>query len=126
MVICQHCAGNKMTYGIHINLSGAVTVIARCDTCGKNPDSGKPFYSKKDFDITKLPILIDDRPDSIPCAVCGARKGSQEHHWAPVHLFGLDADKWPKNYLCTEHHREWHAKVTPNMTKRQAKNDNKS
>lgn len=118
MISCTKCGSNQISFGVHINYSGATTVIARCDKCGRNPDAKKPFYNVKDFDIQSLPVFIDDRPNSEPCAVCGTRKGTQYHHFAPKHLFGFDAEKWPGAYLCDEHHKEWHNKVTPNMAKK--------
>jgi hypothetical protein len=122
MVICEHCGGRKISFGIHINYSGAKTVIARCDKCGRNPDRKKPFYSVKYFDMAALPILLDDRAASEPCAVCHKREGTQYHHWAPRHLFGFDeSEKWPGAYLCQEHHTLWHRLVTPLMTMKKGK-----
>lgn len=75
-----------------------------------------PHQPIKDFgiDIETIPINRDDRREV--CAVCG-QLGAQEHHWAPWHLFGDEADKWPKSYLCQKHHTEWHRTVTPEMSK---------
>jgi hypothetical protein len=115
---CQHCGSENIGYGLHINYSGATTVVARCKKCGRAPERGKPFYSVKDYVISSLPVLIDDRPLSEPCAVCGERKGTQYHHFAPRHLFGFECESWPGAFLCDQHHREWHSKVTPNMSRR--------
>lgn len=44
------------------------------------------------------------------CAVRGCPEWGEElHHFAPKCLFGSDvAELWPKAYLCTAHHDEWH------------------
>ena len=52
-----------------------------------------------------------------PCAVCGAVGTTEAHHWAPKHLFGVEAYKWPTASLCRECHLRWHKIVTPNMGK---------
>lgn len=63
-----------------------------------------------------LPILYDYRPQSQVCAYIGCtRTDTQYHHFAPRHLFD-DAENWPGDYLCSEHHALWHQVVTPNMT----------
>jgi hypothetical protein len=116
-VVCQHCGCRRIAFGLHINRSGAKTVIARCSNCGYNPIKNKPFYSVKDFDIETMPVLMDDRPDSEPCAVCKEKRGSQYHHFAPRHLFGTECEDWPGAWLCKKHHDQWHDIVTPNMRK---------
>lgn len=76
-----------------------------------------PHFKIKGIGINPgdLPIIEDYRVDH--CAVCGA-KGVDLHHFAPKGIFGKEAaEKWPKGYLCDEHHKEWHNKVTPNLTK---------
>lgn len=52
---------------------------------------------------------------TIPCEVCGSVGATQEHHWAPWHLFGEEAQRWPKSMLCQPCHTRWHQIVTPNM-----------
>src|SRR3982751_3912495 len=43
------------------------------------------------------------------CAVSGCNKpGTEVHHWAPVGLFGSEAECWPTGYLCWPHHDYWH------------------
>ena len=68
------------------------------------------------IDPEELPIVNDYRGFQ-KCAVCGAQI-TEYHHWAPRHLFGSDADKWPIGYLCPKHHAEWHDKVTPEMSRK--------
>ena len=50
-----------------------------------------------------------------PCEVCGEKGTTEFHHWAPKHLFGDEAYKWPTGNLCRDCHAKWHRIVTPNM-----------
>lgn len=60
---------------------------------------------------------IKYNPRGFPCVVDGCDKTESEwHHFAPYHLFGVDADKWPAGYLCKQHHQQWHRLVTPSMS----------
>jgi hypothetical protein len=54
------------------------------------------------------------------CEVCGSEKALHVHHWAPVHLFGAEAAKWPTSILCQPCHSHWHSRVTPRMGRRNA------
>lgn len=54
------------------------------------------------------------------CEVCGSTSSIHEHHWAPFHLFGDEAGKWPTSFLCQSCHARWHSVVTPGMGKRKA------
>lgn len=60
---------------------------------------------------------IEPRRPRHKCAVCGA-DGAENHHWAPFHIFGDEADKWPQSYLCPSCHKRWHDLVTPLAGKR--------
>jgi hypothetical protein len=53
------------------------------------------------------------------CARCGARD-VELHHWAPRAMFGEEADRWPQDYLCHDHHAEWHRTVTPGLVSEKA------
>lgn len=65
----------------------------------------------------ELPLVADERKNAEPCVRCGSKLGTEEHHWAPKHLFHEDADNWPKSYLCKPCHKQWHDIVTPDMIK---------
>lgn len=65
-------------------------------------------------------ISISDFGHMIPCEVCGTKGTTEVHHWAPRHLFGDDADRWPTGNLCRPCHVNWHQRVTPNMSKRRS------
>lgn len=55
---------------------------------------------------------------NLVCAVCASPHNVERHHFAPRHLFGWDAESWPKAYLCRPCHMRWHRKVTPEMWRR--------
>lgn len=94
-----------------INSNGAHVAVERCRLCGRNPNKGKPFLSKKDIpNFDELPLLVDYSKQSEPCVVCGSKDGSEYHHFAPRHLFD-NADEWPTGWLCMKHHNEWHKKT---------------
>lgn len=69
-------------------------------------------------DIAALPVvwdnLDDEREDA--CEACWRIALVQEHHWAPRHLFGAEADFWPTALLCDICHKRWHDIVTPTMS----------
>ena len=67
-------------------------------------------------DIEWLPLCRDNyQPPSEECPRCHRIDYLEQHHWAPYHLFGQDADNWPTGWLCKSCHTEWHRIVTPNM-----------
>ena len=67
------------------------------------------------YDPDDLPVVNNYSGREL-CAVCGS-PFTELNHWAPRHLFGDEAERLPKDYLCKKHHDIWHATVTPNMTK---------
>lgn len=111
---CCHCGADNIAFGIHRNLSGSITIIAKCECCGKVPEKNHHFYKKALFtadELDNMEIWRDDVGESTPCEMCGQQIGSFFHHYAPRHLFGDTADKWATGYLCKEHHEEWHKKT---------------
>lgn len=69
-------------------------------------------------EIDKLPV-IENYFERVICEVCG-EPGAELHHFAPKHLFGeVEAERWPKSYLCVRCHRLWHDTVTPGMNQRE-------
>ena len=63
---------------------------------------------------------LPSRTAGKACEVCGSTQSVHEHHWAPFHLFGAEAAKWPTSFLCQPCHSRWHSVVTPRMGKRNA------
>jgi len=118
MITCSHCGSQKVNFYRQINKNGNQVVIARCQQCNGNPQPNVAFYKKSLFDLEKLPILEDYRTYAEPCAVCKQQVGTEYHHVAPRYLFGAECENWPGVWLCREHHKEWHDKVTPDMSRR--------
>ena len=96
---------------MHISRSGAEGFAWRCQTCRfwtakKGGGIWIPVEELRSFkvEIEALPVICDlgER-----CAVCGKR-GTELHHWFPQAINQELADKFPKDWLCVEHHREWH------------------
>lgn len=59
-------------------------------------------------ELNDLPLLMPDLFNR--CVVCGNRH-AELHHWGPKYLFGEEAEKWPKDYLCKGCHEFWHTKI---------------
>lgn len=120
-MICEHCKKEvEPVLYRGWNAGGMKQVVKRCPVCERNVKKYQPFYSYKDYDFDKLPILFDERTRN-KCAVAGcenaAEEGTMLHHFFPKFLFGIDlAERSPKAHLCKTHHiNEWHKKLTPNM-----------
>jgi len=122
-MICENC-NHEVTPRIWggWNAGGMKQVVKKCPCCNENICKTRAFYSYKDFDFDRLPILYDDRTKH-KCEVEGCTnyvtEGTMLHHFFPKFLFGALAELSPKSYLCKTHHMdEWHAKLTPNMSKK--------
>jgi hypothetical protein len=121
---CANChTMSEATLVRNITGSGTSQVYWKCNACHKNAVGTARFIQHAL--ITGYGIKIDDIPTEKDyrvekCAVCG-ELGAEYHHWAPRHLFGDNADKWPTAYLCKAHHDEWHNILTPNMAKQKGK-----
>lgn len=124
--VCTNC---KITVSavLHLNIgtNGAESFTWVCQRCNKrNPFRGDDYFIAKEkvsAKLTKeqiefLPRLM--QPAYCRCVVCGSRN-AELHHWAPRAIFGNDeCEQWPKDYLCKEHHDQWHLKVTPQLVKK--------
>jgi hypothetical protein len=119
---CQHEIEPVLFRGW--NAGGMKQVVKKCPLCKDNVKKSQAFYSYKDYDFDSLPILYDERTRH-KCAVEGCEnyieEGTMNHHFFPKYLFGVElAERAPQAYLCKTHHMdEWHAKLTPNMTKKE-------
>lgn len=121
MKICKKCSSTNLKVGKAFKKNGSVTYPYYCEDCGtvfpqciKKTEAAKLNYEIKDV---RFKSDIKGYMDNNVCAVCG-NKYVELHHFAPVHLFGSEADRWPMAYLCKEHHKQWHDLVTPNMSKK--------
>jgi DNA-directed RNA polymerase subunit M/transcription elongation factor TFIIS len=130
---CSSCGHDEFTIGEGRNVRGDPTYPFVCDRCGyveaqyaKRKDA---MAYAQDHGPLRRVITTTERgvargkiaPSHAmtePCAVCGATGDSQEHHWAPWHLFGDEAERWPTSWLCQKCHTRWHQIVTPNMGKK--------
>jgi hypothetical protein len=91
--------------------NGVLQYKMYCWECGsKGPNIRHSLLSG--IDENSIPLF--ESYNIFPCERCGDLFGSEEHHWAPRHLFE-DADLWPTSWLCRECHALWHSIVTPNM-----------
>lgn len=82
-------------------------------------DTDKSYWIPKEtilsMGIDLSTIRVVERINGERCSRCG-RHGAELHHWAPCGIFGrIEADLWPKDFLCKECHDLWHTKVTPSL-----------
>lgn len=118
---CRRCQHDTVQE-IHkcITHSGSEVFAWRCQECDQwvpQKDSLGVWIKRETLignglDLDALPVIMElgER-----CAVCGKR-GTEEHHWMPQGLVGKErANMWPKDWLCKEHHDEWHRIVTPTL-----------
>lgn len=109
---CQRCGMKHWMILKYINRGGHETYPIRCGNCGNNTATciPKTLAYEKGFN-DQDPVYATNIE---VCEVCGS-VGAEFHHWAPYHLFGQEANRWPTSYLCVECHNRWHKTVTPNM-----------
>ena len=115
---CKKCDSTNIKIGRAIKSNGSVSYPNYCEDCGtvypaciKKTDAAKLNYEIKDV---RYKSDIKGYMNNNKCAVCG-NKDVELHHFAPYHLFGSEAERWPTAYLCRFHHKQWHDLVTPNM-----------
>ena len=120
---CSDCNSENIKIGITNISSGATVYPKYCDDCGRVMtkyvkrrtaiqyaiNNGPMKYVK-----TKTAQFYERKNITIMCRVCNA-VGAEMHHWAPKHIFGDEAERWPKDLLCRTCHARWHNMVTPNM-----------
>ena len=112
---CEHCNGPNVVFQKIVKRDGFYSIRAWCNDCQGRATS-KPWLSRALFTIEEekdMPIADDYTVDSAVCSVdgCGSH-AVQWHHFAPRALFGKEAGLWPQGWLCDQHHKEWHKKVT--------------
>lgn len=123
---CKACGGSRIALGTAENAYGKTVHPYFCRDCGEvmtqyaskqtaaqvaREDGPLPNVTLKSTKLNK-PTEKDK-----PCEVCGSTGTTERHHWAPRHLFGEEAYRWPTSYLCQRCHVRWHQTVTPNMGK---------
>lgn len=126
-ITCPHC-GTYTDVQMHRRL-GCNHRCWVCCNCGQDVShkeivgdvAGAGYWIPKAY----MPsVATADLPTWSPtwqrihrCAVCGALE-AELHHFAPRAFFGTECERWPKAYLCKEHHRAWHDLVTPGLVHR--------
>lgn len=101
---CQHRGD---TIGVVIQRNGAKAAKRLCDSCGET-HGGSIAYAALGAHIDTFPVIRDNRALDETCEVCSSAEGVEWHHYAPWHLFGAEAEAWPKGLLCVRCHRRWH------------------
>lgn len=110
---CKKCKNKNWEVRRCINQGGHETFLYVCESCGERTTH---FIRKKLVKSAGIQAKdIEPKRARHKCEVCGSA-GAEKHHWAPCALFGNEAEKWPKSYLCTSCHRKWHDVVTPNIS----------
>lgn len=115
---CKHCQSKNVKIGYAFKSNGQRVFPYYCEDCG----TVHTYYVKKvvalkigyELKQVKFKSELNGYFNLNKCAVCGNSE-VELHHFAPYHLFGSEASKWPVAYLCKEHHKQWHDVVTPNM-----------
>lgn len=130
---CPKCEGKRIGIGKGQNRKADDIFPYYCMTCDYvfsvySSKSKAERYAQRSGGLENILTLtqrwiaegkIDLSKDNCmkPCTVCGVTGSTELHHWAPKHLFGDEAYKWPTANLCRECHLKWHKIVTPNMSK---------
>lgn len=128
---CAGCGSQSIAIGEARNAKGHPIYPYYCVDCGLVMTQYASKRAAADFEIgqkhglRRVYTVTEQRIEAglevasygadQPCVVCGSQGDSEEHHWAPRHLFGDECDKWPRAYLCRSCHVRWHQLVTPNM-----------
>jgi hypothetical protein len=109
--VCVKCGSENVEPRKTIQHSGAIAIGVYCLDCGKWA-TDKTWVGKDEFteaQVKAMPLEADYRNPDHPCCVIGCNGiGVEWHHFAPKHLFGPDADRWPGAWVCVTHHLEWH------------------
>ena len=123
--VCKTCkVETSAVLHVHIRQSGAVGYMWVCERRNRRGPYDGPLFIDNEVvqrhltgeQIDALPIIMPDA--SNRCVKCGKRECDM-HHWAPRAIFGAaECEQWPKDYLCVECHKEWHAKATPQLVKK--------
>ena len=111
---CKHCGSFGWKVGFYVDAGGKPKYPFVCLGCGRRTQH---FAKRKAVEASGVAVH-QMHPMTLPfvCEVCG-EEGAEEHHWAPWHLFGDEANRWPTSFLCRTCHERWHGVVTPNMGK---------
>jgi hypothetical protein len=106
---CEHCQGLNWKIVPTMNRGGHEIHPLVCGDCGYRskvcaPKTVVENYAKQ-IGVTVTYQLIDE---DLPCCEVCNKPGAEWHHWAPWYLFGNEAERWPKSWLCQSCHTRWH------------------
>jgi hypothetical protein len=120
LVICSQRHENRWLERTAAQLSltiagnGGYQVRPWCDECGRWATGSVPLATLRARGIEPAELqLVDDYRGLLGrCSHRGCeREAVEDHHFAPLAVFGPEADDWPRGLLCVEHHVEWHRRV---------------
>lgn len=109
VAICVHCGSTDLALMRQTISNGSTQVVRWCNDCQQNASGPGIYVSHSKVRLDDLDWLTPMHNNG-PCEVCG-EPYTESHHWAPVEVFGPDADKWPRGWLCPKHHREWRERM---------------
>lgn len=84
-------------------------VYLLCERCSikRTPVTHEVVNEEFNLEIEQIPVNKNNI--NLKCEVSGCENlGVELHHWAPRNIFNKEAWRWPKSFLCREHHIEWH------------------
>jgi DNA-directed RNA polymerase subunit M/transcription elongation factor TFIIS len=123
------CGGTEMSIGEAVTTDGRTIYPFVCVSCGAVQSQYAKAaiaeeHAREHGPLPKVQTRTMAKPRQFAamakaaeerrCEVCGG-SNAQQHHWAPWHLFGDEAQEWPTSYLCQPCHTRWHQIVTPDM-----------
>lgn len=100
--------------GLTIAGNGSYQVRPWCSQCGRWSTGSVPLATlrSRGIDPATLTVVNDYRGSLGRCSRRGCdREAVEDHHFAPLAIFGAEADEWPRALLCVEHHVEWHRRI---------------
>lgn len=100
--------------GLTIAANGSYQVRPWCLSCDRWATGSVPAsdYKAKGFVAQDFQLLADNRGLLGRCSRRGCdREAVEVHHFAPIGIFGMEANDWPTAFLCVEHHTEWHRRM---------------
>jgi hypothetical protein len=78
---------------------------------------GRRDHGLTDEEVDRLPVgrHLGASAEPEQCPVCLSMARLELHHYAPVSLFGNEAERHPTMRICRPCHMLWHRLVTPGL-----------
>lgn len=117
---CEKCGSISWLIASETNKGGHQIHPLVCGSCGYRSRVCAPKKVVQDH-ARKAGVVLEYAPsvEARQCEVCGT-PGAEHHHWAPYYLFGPEADRWPKGWLCQSCHARWHRVIASQQSERAA------